>query len=113
MSDQTLINLSLLINSSFLINQLLSQTLIDQFDVFDTSNQSINDQISLAPVLPALSKSNKCSRKQILFFLTVNSVKKSHKIKLSKSNAQQNTLQNIQQNEQEIQIKIISESDFI
>ena len=95
------------------------QFLIDQFDVFSTSNQSISDQISLAPVSPALSKSNKQSRKQILFFLTVNSVKKSHKIKFSiqfifqSRAALMKNAQNTQQNEQEIQLRAASESDFM
>src|SRR5204863_491708 len=59
------------------------------------------------------SKFNKYSRKQILFFLTINFVKKSHKIKFNKLNAQQNILQNTQQNEQEIQMRVVSKSDFI
>ena len=107
------VNFSSLVDLSLLVNQLLSQILIDQFDVLSTSNQLISDQILLVSVSPALSKFNKHSRKQILFFLIINSVKKSHKIKFSKSNAQQNTLQNIQQNKQEIQMKVISESDFM
>ena len=80
--------------------------------MFDTSNQLISDQISLASVFSALSKFNKYSRKQILFFSAVNSVKKFYKIKLSKSNTQQNILQNTQQNKQEIQMRAIFESDF-
>ena len=112
MSSQNLMNLPSSINFSSLAEPL-SQASIDQFDVPGTTNQSISSQISLAPVPPVLSKFNKHSRKQILFFSTVNPVKKSHKTKLSKSNAQQNTLQNTQQNEQEIQMRAISESDFM
>jgi hypothetical protein len=82
--------------------------------VLITSNQSISDQILSISIFSALLKINKHLKKLILFFSAINFVKKSCKIKskLSKLNAQQNSLQNTQQNKQEIQMRIISESDF-
>ena len=79
LTDQALINSS----ADFCVNLSASQTLIDQLDMSDTTNQSINDQNSLMPVFSILSNFNKHLRKSILFSLTAISTKKSCKIKFS------------------------------
>src|SRR5438876_117296 len=90
--------------------------------MLSTRNQSISDQNSLVPVFPALSNFNKHLKKSILSFSIVISTKKSHKISKQSifqlravfmKNAQQNSLQNTQQNEQEIQLRAASESDLM
>ena len=115
MTDQASIN-SL---ADFSVNLSVSQTLIDQFDMSDTRNQSISDQNSLASVFSALSNFNKYSRKSILFFSAIISTKKSCKIKFSiqfifqSRAAFMKNAQNTQQNEQEIQLRAVSELNFM